>query len=168
MAADEARSALGHGKEPTGTVSTAIVFLIDNYRLALPLDRAVRAVRIVHVTSLPNAPSVVLGLINVEGRVVPVINLRARFQLADKDISLSDQLLIAKTSRREIALWVDAVTGVVEFSEEDFTAAATIVPGLDRIKGIIKLASDIVLVHDLDALLSLEEERSLDNVIRNV
>jgi len=77
-----------------------VVFTLDDRRYGLALSAVERAVRMVDVTPLPQAPQIVLGVVNVQGRVVPVVNLRRRFRLPERDFALADQLLIARTARR--------------------------------------------------------------------
>jgi purine-binding chemotaxis protein CheW len=76
-------------------LSQLVVFRLDNQRYALPLPTVERIVRAVEVTALPKAPSIVLGIVDVAGRVCPVLNVRQRFGLPDKEIRSADQFLIA-------------------------------------------------------------------------
>jgi purine-binding chemotaxis protein CheW len=119
-------------------------------------------VRIVHITPLSSAPDIVLGIVNIEGLVIPAINVRQRFNLPKRAISLSDRLIFACTKRRSVALVADAVTGVIECSEWNTISAEHILPGLEHVEGIIKYEDGLILIHDLDTFLSLEEEASLD------
>ncbi|HLQ26558.1 MAG TPA: chemotaxis protein CheW [Acidiferrobacterales bacterium] len=148
-------------------MDSVVVFTLEGQRIGLPLGTVERAVRVVDVTPLPKAPQIVRGLINVQGRIVPVVNTRKRFGIPEREVALSDQFLIAHTSTRTVAMWVDTVTGVVECNERDFVTAEAIVPGMEYVKGIVKLADGMILVHDLDTFLSLEEQQSLDQAIGN-
>lgn len=143
-------------------MSAFVAFNLDGLSLALPLDRVARAVRAVAATPLPQAPEIVCGVVNVQGRIVPVINLRRRFGLAEREIGLDDQLLIAHGATRMLAMVVDAVGGVIECDEKDFVPVDTVVAGTRHVKGIVKGPDGMVLIHDLDSFLSLEEERALD------
>jgi purine-binding chemotaxis protein CheW len=143
-------------------LSSLVVFRLDARRYALLLAVVERIVRAVEVTGLPNAPDIVLGVINVEGRVIPVLNLRRRFGLPEREISLSDQFLIARTTRRTVALVVDEAQGVIEHPKAEIIAPARIVPGLGQIQGVVKLPDGLVLIHDLELFLSLEEVNALD------
>lgn len=134
---------------------------MDAQRYALSLAVVERIVRAAEVTGLPNAPANVLGVINVAGRILPVLNLRRRFGLPEREISLSDQFLIARTKRRTVALVVDETQGVIEHSEAEIIGSAQIVPGLGQIQGVAKLLDGLVLIHDLESFLSLEEEHAL-------
>lgn len=143
-----------------------VIFIIDEQRYALPLSVVERVVRMVEVTPLPNAPDVVRGVISVQGQIVPVIDLRRRFRCPSREIGLNDHLVIARTARRTVALIVDTVLDVAECAEQDVIAGETILPGLEYVTGVVKLYDGMVLIHDLDTFLSLEEERALDEAVR--
>ena len=139
-----------------------VVFTIDQRSFAVPLERVERALRAVAVTSLPRAPAIVCGVINVGGRIVPVINLRRRCGLPDKALGLTDQLLLAHGGGRPLAMIVDAVHDVVHCDERDFVPVDGVVAGTRYLRGIVKSPAGLILIHDLDAFLSLEEAAALD------
>ncbi len=139
-----------------------VVFTLDDQRYGLPLASVERATRIVEITPLPDAPAIVLGLINVHGRLVAVVNLRHRFRLPGREFALSDQIVVAHTTRRPVALVVDAVIGVMAYAEQQLVDAADILPGTDHLEGVVKLDDGLILIHDLETFLSLDEARALD------
>jgi len=142
-----------------------VVFTLGEQRYALRLSAVDRVVLMVQITMLRKAPDVVLGVVNVQGRVLPVISLRRRFRLPERELGLNDQLVVAHTARRAVALAVDAVTGVVECSERELVAPQSIVSAAENLAGIIKREDGLILVHDLDAFLSREEENFLDQAL---
>ena len=142
-----------------------VVFRLDEQRYALPLAAVERVVRAVEVTSLPNAPPVVLGAINVEGHVLPVLNVRRRFRLPERETSPADQLVIAQTGPRTVVLVVDEAQGVIERTKSAVIGSAQIVPGLEQLQGVMKLDDGLVLIHDLEKFLSLDEARALDDAM---
>ncbi len=143
-----------------------VVFTMNEQRYVLQLAAVERVVRMVEVTPLPKAPQIVLGVINAQGRIIPVVDIRRRFRLPERDIRLSDHLLIARTARRTVALALDAVTGIVERSAQAVITAEEILPGLEYVEGVMKLGDGLILIHDLDTLLSLEEEQTLDAALQ--
>jgi purine-binding chemotaxis protein CheW len=138
-----------------------IVFTLDARHYALRLSAVERSFRMVEISPLPKAPDIVLGVISVQGRVLPVMNIRKRFHLPERDVSPDDQLIVARTSRRTVALAVDAVSGLIERPERDLIAAGDILPGLEYVEGVTTLEGGLVLIHNLDRFLSLEEDRAL-------
>ena len=143
-----------------------VVFTLDDRRYALHLSAVDRAVRIADITPLPRAPDIVLGVVNVQGRVIPVVNVRKRFRLPEREIALTDQLIIAHTARRPVALVADGMTGVIEYLEADLVGAESVLPGVEYLEGVAKLKDGLVLIHNLDRFLSLDEERSLDRAMK--
>lgn len=121
----------------------------------------------VAITPLPKAPDIVLGVVNIQGRLIAVINMRRRFCLPEREIILTDQLVVAHTARRPVALVADAVLGVIACSAQELIAAEHIVPGVEYLTGLIKLEDGLILIHDLDKFLSLEEEDLLDHALEN-
>lgn len=142
-----------------------VVFTLDEQRFALPLGTVVRAVRVVAMTPLPKAPEIVCGVVNVQGCILPVVNFRKRFALPEKALALSDQLLIARTGTRMLAVVVDVVTGVASCNDQDLTPTEVVAPGTQYVKGIAKLTDGLVLIHDLTGFLSMEEEHGLDRAL---
>lgn len=142
-----------------------VVFWLDGHALALPLTAVVRAIRAIAVTPLPNAPAIVRGVIDVHGEIVPVVDIRGRFGLPEREPALEDHILIARLPHRPLALPVDQVGGVIAWQEEDLVAADALAPGTRYLKGILRAADGLVLIQDLEALLSTEEQHVLDDAI---
>jgi purine-binding chemotaxis protein CheW len=144
-----------------------VVFTLDG-QYALHLRNVERVVRAAEVTPLPRTPNIVLGVINAQGSILPVVNVRRRFRLMEREVEPTDRLIIAKTSRRRVALLVDSVTGVIERAQDDVVPADAIVPGTEYIEGVTHLDENILLIHDLDSFLSLDEERALDDALNSI
>jgi purine-binding chemotaxis protein CheW len=142
-----------------------VVFVMDGQRYALPLASVQRSIRVVAITPLPAAPEIVMGIIDLGGVVIPVINLRKRFHHAVRDVRLSDHLVVATTGKRTVALHVDETKGVIAASEESYEPAGSILPRLDLVEGAIKMQDGLILIHDLDRLLSLDEETAIDRAL---
>lgn len=143
-----------------------VVWRFASQRYALCLDRVERVLPAIDVTPLPDAPEIVSGVVNFQGRLIAVVNMRRRLALAEREPRLADQLVLAHSARRRVAFFVDTVEGVVEHSREAVVQAQAIAPGLGCIAGVAKLADGLILIHDLDRLLSLDEERRLDEVLQ--
>ena len=142
-----------------------VVFSLDDQRYALPLDGVARVIRVIAITPLPDAPAIVLGIIDLGGVVIPVIDTRARFDHPARDMRLSDHLVVADTGMRTVALLVDETTWVMHASPECLVSARDILPGLQAIEGAVKLEDGLILIHDLERLLSLEEQDAIDRAL---
>ena len=142
-----------------------LVFTLDDWRYALELSIVERVYRAVAVTPLPDAPDIVLGVVNVRGNVLPVVDIRRRFRLPEKSLTPDDRLIIAHSTGRLVALVVDDVTGVVECAAKDITSASAIVPGMEYVEGVARLKDGMILIHDLARFLSLEEKAVLEQAL---
>jgi len=149
----------------SGRTARWVVFCLDKGRYALPLATVDRIVRAVHVTALPLGPDIVLGAIDVEGRVLPVFNIRHRFRLPERAIDPADHFLIARTAQRTVVLVIDAALGVLERPATAMIDATSIAPDLRHLQGVIQLEDGLVLIHDLEHFLSPDEARQLDDAM---
>jgi purine-binding chemotaxis protein CheW len=142
-----------------------VVFTVDDQRYAVPVSVVERVVHMVEITPVPHIPEIVLGVINAQGRVIPVVNIRKRFCLPARAPHLSDQLLIARTSKRAVALVVDVVNEVMTLSSQEVVLGETILAHLDSVTGVVKRHDGLILILDLDRFLSLEEEQVLHDAV---
>lgn len=142
-----------------------VIFLLDDQKFALHLSSVKRIIQVVEIRNLPKAPEIVLGLINMQGRIVPVFDIRKRFRMPDRDVELNDQLMIAQTSKRTVALLVDYVSDVVEIPEDGIVTGGDILPDLEYVEGVMKTEGGMIYIHDLERFLSLHEEKVLDDAM---
>ena len=142
-----------------------VTFSLDDRKFALYVSAVQRIVRVVEVTALPKAPEIVSGIINLQGQVIPVFDIRMRFHLPAREVQLDDQLIIASTTKRTVALLVDSVNDVIEIPEEKIIAAEQILPELEYVEGVVKTEGGIVLIHDIEKFLSLPEQKTLDEAL---
>jgi len=138
-----------------------VVFSIAGQRYALNLPVVERVLRMVEVSPLPKAPLIVLGVINFHGEIIPAIDIRRRFGHSPSHYGFTSSLLVARTSRRKLALPVDEVFGVQEVSSETVTLPDAVLPGTGLVAGIVALPDGVLFIHDLDTFLSSDEEQRL-------
>jgi purine-binding chemotaxis protein CheW len=138
-----------------------VVFAVARQRYGLALTAVERVLPMVAVSALPGCPGAVLGAINVHGEILAVVDLRQRFGLPTGAYGPGARLLLARTPRRRVALPVDEVVGVVEVSEEVVVEPDAVTEGIVHVSGIATLADGVLLIQDLDSLLSVREERQL-------
>jgi len=143
-------------------VKRFLVFYLNDLRMALPMDAVERVIRAVYITPLPDAPDLVLGVINAQGRVIPVIDMHRRLGLSRTGIALTDQFILAHTATRPVALVANRVSGVEAYPDSQVTEASTVLPDIGQVAGVVKLDDGLCYIYDLERFLSLDEARSLD------
>ncbi|MBI5797172.1 MAG: purine-binding chemotaxis protein CheW [Planctomycetes bacterium] len=145
-----------------------VTFTLDNCKFALPLPQVERIVNVVEITPLPKAPEVVIGVVNVRGRIIPVVDIRKRFCLPKREMNLNNKFILSHTSKRSVGIIVDSVTGVIESSKKEVVTPEKILPGIEYLEGVVKLEDGLTLIHNIDSFLSLEEEKTLDDAMRKI
>ena len=138
-----------------------MVFTLDEQQYALDLDAVERIVRAAAITPLPKAPDIILGILDIQGEIIPVINVRKRFRQPEREVTPADQFIIAKARSLKVALLVDAAQGVLKEAEAGHIAPDDFIPGMEYVSGVTRTEDGLVLIHDLDKFLSLGEEKLL-------
>lgn len=140
-------------------------FHLGEMRYALEVFRVRRALRTVAISPLPAAPSIVTGVINVAGRILPVVDLRARLGLPPRKPGLDDRLLWVESGDRELLLPVDRVDTVQHFSRDTIVKASDIPDASPLLQGIVRLPDGLMFIQDLNRLLDLPEREALDHAL---
>lgn len=132
------------------------VFSLEGQRYALHLSVVEKVVRAVEINPVPKAPDSVLGIINVRGRIVPVLNIRRYFRRPERDLDLDDRLILVQAKERLVAFPADDVTGVLEFPENAIVEGSAVLPEVTYLEGVMALKDGMVLIYDLERFLSSE------------
>ena len=91
--------------------------------------------------------------------------MRRRFGLPPREIGPDDQFVLARSAGRALVLVIDDVQGVIEHPAGEIVSSAQIVSGIGHIRGVAKLEDGLVLIHDLEQFLSLDEPFPLDGAM---
>lgn len=142
-----------------------LIFTLSDLRCALQLSDIERILSAVAISPVPKAPDIVMGLINVHGHIVPVLNIRALLRLPEIEMTLNDQIIIARTTSRPVAILVDNVQGVAEFSDQDIIAPEGLYPGIEYLQGVTKPKEGILFIYNLDRFLSSEEKVEIEHLL---
>ncbi|MGD0341466.1 MAG: chemotaxis protein CheW [Bacteroidales bacterium] len=143
-----------------------VVFTLDELLYALPLLSVVRVIHAVEVRHLPKAPEIISGIINVQGRIIPVADIRKRFGLATREIDPDDRMIIADTGKRHVAILVDTVTGIRDLAPRQMAVAKEMLPFAEHLRGVAKIDDELILIYDLEQFLSLDEEKELEHALK--
>ena len=140
-------------------VGQFFLFALDGRRYAIHLAAVERVIPVIEITPVPEAPGGLLGIVNLQGRIVPVIDIRGQFSLPERGPELDDSIVVARAGKWTLCFVVDEVEGVVERFAGDVVGAAEIMPGLDTIEGVVKVDDgDLSIIYDLGRALSFAEE----------
>lgn len=153
---DQTPSALAGRLPVTGETPSAarhyVVFRLDHHHYALPLTQVARVVRMVAVTPVPDEPPWILGVIDMAGQVLPVIDLRQRFAYPPRPPALTDRLLITHATGQYLALMVDEVLKVLEPDLAQLEVACMALAHSQPLRATIREEDRLILVLDAEQL----------------
>ena len=155
----------GLAAQTIGEEAQLVIFKLDDQEYALDITNVVQVVRMVAITPMPEASEVVEGVINVRGKVIPVVDVRRRFGLPPKPYDLNTRLLITRWDGRMMALIVDVVSEVLAMPTSNIEPPSEIAPQMERLSAVGKLGDRLLLILDLGRALTFEEEPRLEAVL---
>lgn len=153
---------------------TYLTFSINEHAFALPLTQVNRVIRAVAVTTVPESSKKVQGVIDFQGKIVPLVNLRECLGMRAKEISLDDRFLLLDTPKRLLAITVDAVDKLKEINDGELSNIE--LPGTsndNKNTGSITLKhhrlygdeEGIIVIYDVEELLNAEMTIHIDQVL---
>lgn len=122
-------------------------------------------IKMAPITAIPSAPDHVEGIINLRGRVIPIIDFRRRFNISGEcTTDEADKVIVVTTTKQaSVGFIVDALTQVMKLPLEDLSPAPAGTTGCDAeaIRGVGKMGERLVIVLDLEKMFSAEEINGL-------
>ena len=141
----------------------ALEFRLDEVRYALPIDRVLEVASRVLIIPLPDVPAHVLGLVSYRGRPIVAIDLGLRLGHGERCPSADDHFIVARGARRLVALVAERVHDLLRVPPGRLEPPPVATP---HVSGVAVLSGGLVLIEDLDAVLSLDEERAIDTAMK--
>jgi purine-binding chemotaxis protein CheW len=136
-----------------------VTFRLQDETYGINVMHVQEVLRITEIAPVPGAPDYILGIINLRGNVVTVIDTRLRFGLPDGEATDSSRIVIIESDKQVVGIMVDAVAEVVELKESQIDSAPNV--GNEEssryIHGIATMESGLLIVVDLQKLLTEEE-----------
>jgi len=140
-------------------ITQYLSFILDGQIYGVPIVEVQEIRSDVSVTPLPNAPDYILGVLNLRGTIIPVIDLRTRFGLPFREIDDLSVVVVINVGQRLAGMMVDAVSDVVDAGTESWREAPEFEGHSNRefINGLLEAGGRIVIVLKTDALNDLSD-----------
>jgi purine-binding chemotaxis protein CheW len=131
-----------------------VVFALGDERYGLEIAAVYEIIRPQPITAVPQAPASVEGVINLRGRIIPVVDLRFRFGLPDAVPGPGSRIVVCEANADRVGLMVDGVSEVLMVPEESIepTPEVAVGPETDYVRGVAKLADQMIILLDLKYL----------------
>ncbi len=144
-----------------------VIFRLEDEKYGVDISKVSSIADKIDITPIPDSPSSIAGMINLRGDIIPVVDLKKRFNIISTvENSKDERILIYNSSVREIGFIVDDASQVLHFDLDDIESADYILAGESQkfISGIGKDGEDIYILLDFDKILSDEEMYSIKSV----
>jgi purine-binding chemotaxis protein CheW len=147
-----APTATGRGADETQIV----VFELGDERYGLDIATVFEIIRHQPITAVPQAPAFVRGVFNLRGRIIPVVDLRDRFGMAEGAMTKASRIVVCEAAGTRIGLIVDGVSEVLMIAAAAIEPTPGVAAGTDAayLRGIAKLGDRLIILLDLDGLLN--------------
>ncbi len=157
----------GNRESTAGLAGKYLTFMLAGESYGIEILKVQEIIGMQSITRIPKTPDYVRGVINLRGKVIPVIDLRLRFDIEAAEVSRKTCIIVVQVSRDEtsviMGIVVDEVSEVMEISAGDIEPAPGFGTRVDTsfILGMAKAESSVKILLDIDSIISVNEMEAL-------
>lgn len=144
-------------------VSQIVSFRLANEEYGVDIMRVQEIILMGKITRMPEVPDFVCGLINLRGHVIPIVDLRRRFDLSAAEADEHTRIIVVNVGGQTIGMVVDAVNEVLRISSDQIEPPPSSIAGIDHtyINGLVKFDDKLLILLSIENILSQEEQSKL-------
>ena len=133
-----------------------IIFRIDKDEFGADISKVTIIERYMNITRVPATPPYIKGVINLRGDIIPVMDLRARFGIQEKEPEEDTRIIIFDINKTSFGVIVDSVAEVMQMEESKVESVTEIITdnNLDYISGVTKIGSRLITIVNIEKLIS--------------
>ncbi len=143
-----------------------VVFELADENYGLDITTVESIIKMQAITKMPHAPKFIEGITNLRGMVVPVMDLRRRFGLESKEEDRDTRIVVSNMGGMQVGIIVDEVSQVLRIQDEAIEPPPPMSTTINSsfVMGIAKLENQLVILLDLEKVLSVEEQEKLMSI----
>ena len=143
-----------------------VSFVVNGEEFGVNILTVQEIIRPIDITRVPHAPAFVEGVINLRGRIIPVIDLRKRFDFPPRANDEDTRIVVLEMDQQVVGFVTDAVREVLRVDASTIEPAPELAVGIDAhyLRGVVKLEDRLLILLDLEGVLSDAEVRALDGL----
>jgi purine-binding chemotaxis protein CheW len=143
-----------------------VVFNLGEESYAVDITMVREIIQLQPITRVPGTPLSVEGVINLRGSIIPIVDLRKRFQLIKIERNKDTRIVVVNCKGQDVGVIVDSVAQVLRIPVDSIEAASSVFNGehLEHLLGIVKLSNRLVILLDMDRVLSRQEMVALNAI----
>lgn len=143
-----------------------LTFIVDKDVYGLRIDYIKQIIGVQEIAVLPNQPDYIKGVINLRGNIIPIMDMRLKFDKKEKEYDDRTCFIILEISEDEIGIVVDSVSEVIDIEKYQISVTPNFDQGIDNkyIKGVVRLKEQLVIMIDCLELLKFVDVSMVENV----
>lgn len=149
------------GAESGGELIQLVSFNLDQEEYGVEVLKVREIIRMNTITHMPNTPHYVDGIINLRGKVIPIVSMRKKFGLMEAENNNHTRIMIMDIGGELMGFIVDSVSEVIRISGTEIQPSPSVAGGgidQDCIAGVINMSERLLVLLDLDRMFSQEEK----------
>ncbi|MDD5067708.1 MAG: chemotaxis protein CheW [bacterium] len=137
-----------------------ILFTINQVEYAVNIKNVVEVIKIMPLTILPEAPRFIKGVVNLRGKVVPIMDLRQRFGIDVSQNTKKTSVIIVRVQNSEIGIIVDSVIDVLNLHSDTVEPSLPVIEGLksEFVDGVAKAEKKLIVIINIEKIFTSHEK----------
>ncbi len=146
-----------------------VTFKLDNEEFGVDILKVQEINKMIDITRIPNAPAYVEGVINLRGKIIPIVDLRKRLGFESRASDKSTRIIVVELDGMVLGFIVDSVSEVLRISENTVEPPPALVSGIESeyIEGVGKLENRLLILLELKKVFTSMDRRELEMVSNN-
>jgi len=143
-----------------------VIFKLNNEDYGVNIEKVQEITEYKDCASIPNTPKFIVGMVNIRGSITPIISLKKRFNLESENDLKEERIIIINIKEKQVGFLVDDASQVLSIDEAQIESPPEIIMDSreDYIVGVGKVGQKLILLLDLEKLLSKEETQEIINI----
>ncbi|MBD3267388.1 chemotaxis protein CheW [bacterium] len=154
-------------KSKEGQIQQYVSFVLAGEEYGVPILSVQEIIRYETVTRVPQSSEFIEGVLNLRGQVIPVVNLRKKFALEERELDNSTRIIVVEVQGRVVGMVVDEVSEVMQIDSDDIAPPPPLGTTVqaDFISGMGKIDDKLIILLDIDRILTEEEANLVQGAV---
>lgn len=155
---------MSNGNMPAGRAGKYLTFVLGGEDYGLEILKVREIMGMLSITSVPNTPYYVKGVVNIRGKVIAIVDLRAKFSMPEAEYTDETCIIVVYVGQVEVGIIVDRVSEVMDIAEEDIEDAPELGNDIDThaILGMSKAGGKVTILLDINKVLGGDQFADAD------
>ena len=155
-----------HTNSESGGTMQLVSFALGDETFGVEITKVREIILMCEITEVPQSPHYVKGLINLRSSVIPVVDLRTLFGLAERELTAESRIMVMQVGSRTIGIIVDGVDEVLRISQNEIAPPPPTIAGLgqDYLTGLVRQEESLLILLNIDKVLDVETHEGAESL----